>query len=82
MTVERDLEKRRLCEEHGIKILYFSNAHINYPYHVFESMKLLLKAIRKTQENAVLWIIARRFLAGGEKLSRGLVYSAIVLYQC
>ena len=46
MTVERDLEKRRLCEEHGIKILYFSNAHINYPYHVFESMKLLLKAIR------------------------------------
>ncbi len=46
MTVERDLEKRRLCEKHGIKILYFSNAHINYPYHVFESMKLLLKAIK------------------------------------
>ena len=46
ITMERDNAKRRLCEEHGIRILYYSNAHIEYPYPVFESMRLLLKAIK------------------------------------
>ena len=35
-----------LCENHGITVLYYSNAHIEYPYPVFESVKLLLKAIK------------------------------------
>ena len=47
MTVERDAAKKRLCEEHGIRILYYSNAHVEYPYPVFESMRLLLKAIKE-----------------------------------
>lgn len=46
LTKERDAVKKRLCEEHGIRILYYSNAHIEYPYPVFESMRLLLKAIK------------------------------------
>jgi hypothetical protein len=44
-TKERDAAKKKLCEEHGIRILYYSNAHVEYPYPVFESMRLLLKAI-------------------------------------
>ena len=47
LTVKRDEQKRQLCETHGITILYYSNAHINYPYPVFESLRLLLKAIMK-----------------------------------
>lgn len=46
LTLERDAAKKKLCEEHGINILYFSHAHIDYPYPVFESMRLLLKAIK------------------------------------
>jgi hypothetical protein len=46
LTVERDAAKKRLCEEHGIRILYYSNAHVEYPYPVFESLRLLLKAIK------------------------------------
>lgn len=46
MTVERDKVKKRLCEEHGIRVLYYSRAHIEYPYPVFESMRQLLKAIK------------------------------------
>lgn len=45
-TKERDVAKKRLCEEHGIRILYYSNARVDYPYPVFESLKLLLKAIK------------------------------------
>ncbi len=45
-TKERDAVKKRLCEEHGIRILYYSNAHVEYPYPVFESLRLLLKAVK------------------------------------
>jgi hypothetical protein len=47
LTVERDNVKKDLCEKHGIKVLYYSNAHIAYPYPVFESVRLLLDAIRQ-----------------------------------
>ncbi len=47
LTIERDNKKKELCEKHGIRILYYSNAHIDYPYPVFESLKLLLKAIKQ-----------------------------------
>lgn len=45
-TIERDAAKKRLCEEHGIRLLYYSTAHIEYPYPVFESMRQLLKAVK------------------------------------
>lgn len=47
LTIERDKAKRELCLAHGINILYFSNCQIDYPYPVFESMRLLLRAIKQ-----------------------------------
>ena len=57
LTQERDRIKKTLCEKHGIQILYFSNAHIAYPYPVFESFRLLLNAIKKGGkiENVSQW---------------------------
>lgn len=44
--LKRDFLKRQLCEEHGIKLLYYSNLGIEYPYHVFEDLDELLTKIR------------------------------------
>ncbi len=44
--MERDLNKRKLCEEHGIKIIYFSNLRIDYPYNVYENKEELLNEIK------------------------------------
>ena len=46
-TLLRDNIKNELCIEHGIKIIYFSNAHIDYPYPVLESYTELLNEIKK-----------------------------------
>lgn len=43
--VERDKIKKELCEEHGIKLLYYSNLGIEYPYEVFENKQELIKHI-------------------------------------
>ena len=45
-----DEEKRKLCEENGVKILYFSKLGIDYPYSVFEDEYLLLDEIEKSIE--------------------------------
>ena len=57
LTIERDAAKKRLCEEHGIRLLYYSKAHVEYPYPVFESMRLLLKAIKdkRFEVNSSKW---------------------------
>lgn len=44
-TMERDQAKYELCKQHGITVLYYSNAAIDYPYHVFENYNDLLNAI-------------------------------------
>lgn len=44
-VIKRDDEKRTLCEENGIKLLYFSNLNIEYPYEVIEDKSILLKKI-------------------------------------
>lgn len=41
----RDKNKNNLCKENGIKLLYYSNLGINYPYKVFEDKNELLKEI-------------------------------------
>lgn len=41
----RDELKKRLCKEHGIEIIYFSNLRIIYPYFVLEDLGQLLEAI-------------------------------------
>ena len=45
ITKHRDDLKKRLCEEHGIRILYYSNLGIEYPYFVIEDLGQLLEAI-------------------------------------
>lgn len=48
--LERDNRKNQLCNDNGIKLLYYSNLKINYPYEVFEDKELLLNEIRGTNE--------------------------------
>lgn len=44
-TLKRDDLKRQLCKEKGIKLLYYSDLGIEYPYFVYEDKEELLKAI-------------------------------------
>ncbi len=46
-TVKRDDLKRELCKMHDIKIFYFSNCGIEYPYKVHEDLDELLKEIKE-----------------------------------
>ena len=46
-VIERDSNKLKLCQEHGIKVFFYSNLGIEYPYKVFESKKDLLEEIKK-----------------------------------
>lgn len=43
----RDKLKKKLCEEHGIRVIYYSNIHIHYPYFVIEDLGQLLEAIKE-----------------------------------
>lgn len=45
--LESDSIKRKLCEEHGIKLLYYSNLDIEYPYKVFTDLNELLEEIKR-----------------------------------
>ena len=49
-TIERDKRKLKLCNENNLKLLYYSNLGIQYPYKVFEDKNLLLKEIRDTNK--------------------------------
>lgn len=44
---KRDELKKNLCEEHGIKLFYFSNLGISYPYHVYENIELMFNDIKQ-----------------------------------
>ena len=44
-TIENDSIKRKLCEENGVRLLYYSDLGIKYPYKVFENKEELLKEI-------------------------------------
>lgn len=41
----RDCDKKSLCEQNGITLLYFSNLKIKYPYEVIEDKDILLNKI-------------------------------------
>lgn len=43
---ERDKRKMILCKENGIKLFYYSNLGINYPYCVLEDKNEILKLIK------------------------------------
>lgn len=43
---ENDLIKKQLCKECGIKLIYYSNLGINYPYEVYEDKEDILNIIK------------------------------------
>ena len=43
---KRDKLKFKKCQKNGIKVLYYSNLGIEYPYEVFEDLDLLFKEIK------------------------------------
>lgn len=43
--INRDNKKKVKCSEQGIKILYYSNLKIEYPYKVFTDKNNLIKEI-------------------------------------
>nr|DAO40893.1 MAG TPA: restriction enzyme [Herelleviridae sp.] len=46
---EMDKRKFKKCQENGIKLLYYSNLGIKYPYEVFEDKELLLSKIKNSK---------------------------------
>mgnify|MGYP000880300886 CR=1 FL=1 len=48
-TWNRDKRKFKKCQKNGIKVLYYSNLGIEYPYDVFEDVDLLFKEIKNIQ---------------------------------
>lgn len=46
-TIFNDKKKAKLCEENGVKLLYYSDLDIEYPYDVFEDKEKLLEEIKK-----------------------------------
>ena len=48
-VIKRDTLKKELCEANEIKLLYFSNLGIEYPYQVFEDKEELLNEIIKNK---------------------------------
>ena len=55
-TQARDAAKKELCEKHGIKLLYFSDLGIEYPYPVIEDAEILLMEICNTAApDPTLW---------------------------
>ena len=56
VTRHRDNLKRVLCEKHGIKVLYYSNLGIKYPYDDIEDLGQLLLAIYDVKNvKPLLW---------------------------
>ena len=46
-VIARDKIKKKLCEENGVKILYYSNLGIEYPYDVITDKNNLQKKKKK-----------------------------------
>ena len=49
-VLKRDKLKRELCEKHGIKIFYYSNLGIEYPYQVYEDLNKMLEDIKEIKD--------------------------------
>ena len=48
--VKLDKEKKEKCEKNGVKLLYYSDLKINYPYEVITDKHNILKIIQNEQE--------------------------------
>lgn len=51
LTIERDRVKSELCKKEGIRLYYYSNLGIDYPYYVYEDKNELIKDIINGQNN-------------------------------
>ena len=47
---ERDLNKHKLCEQHGIKIFYYSNLNVDCEYKIYYEKEELLKEIKAASQ--------------------------------
>lgn len=47
-----DRIKKKLCSLKGIKLLYYSNLHIKYPYKVYEDINEIMEIIKLTNETS------------------------------
>ena len=45
--IKRDKEKKELCEKNGVKLLYYANFKMNFPYEVHTDMEELYRAIQQ-----------------------------------
>ncbi len=53
---KRDTIKKALCEKRGLRVIYFSNLGIHYPYEVIEDPEVLLKIINSVKTGVVpIW---------------------------
>lgn len=43
---DRDNIKKELCDEHGIRLLYYSDLNIKYPYNVIQDLRTLINTIK------------------------------------
>ena len=43
---KRDFIKKQQCDEHGIRVVYYSDLGTEYPYYFIEDFTTLLKAIK------------------------------------
>lgn len=50
VRMKNDKKKFELCEKNDIKLFYYSNLGIDYPYKVFEDKEKLLEEIMKCEE--------------------------------
>lgn len=46
-SIERDKRKRQLCNDNGVKLIYYSNLKINFPYEVITNLEDMKKIISK-----------------------------------
>ena len=46
-VLKRDNAKRKLCEENGIRLLYFSHENIEFPYKVITDIDELINEVKK-----------------------------------
>lgn len=47
LIIERDKRKLKLCNENNVRLLYYSNLGIDYPYKVYENFSELLIKIKE-----------------------------------
>ena len=57
-TKKRDQMKRMLCEKRGIKMLYFSNLGLKYPYEVIEDTGLLIHLITSSDLQGATFLLS------------------------